>query len=202
MFALALKKRMSRHFKCLHACPRGDPGFRGPDGFQGSEGQPGMNGDKGSQGQAGADASTVGLVCYAEYFTRLEPADEKLVITAGSPLSFFQTGVAPPNGLISRVLVTDHQFVLQPGTYRISWRVPTSFPATLQLNADGDPIPSTITGSNQSCEITNTVLFFTPKETTISLVNPGDEFEIPTSSDGVTSLTYNLVIIYLYSNPD
>lgn len=74
-------------------------------------------------------------------------------------------------------------------------------PARLCLFADADPIKPSMTGSNQACEIANTVLYQTFACVTIYLVNPGSAFGIPTSSDGVTPLTYNIVIVCIKQNP-
>jgi hypothetical protein len=123
------------------------------------------------------------------------PSDT-IVIAKDARVYFQQEGVSP-TGAIARG-DDDSKFVLASGYYRISWRVPTSSPGALRLNVDGVGLERTTTGSNHSCEITNTVLLQVRfDDTVIFLENPGDEFEVPTSSDGEVPLTYNIVIVLI-----
>jgi len=138
-------------------CPRGDPGFRGPRGDSGSKGTPGNDGEVGPQGQAGQDSDTVGLSDYAEYYTQIFE-NATLVVEKDTRVYFKTTAVNPISGAISRGNDAS-EFILAPGVYRISWRVPTSSPGALRLNVNGEGLDrTTTTGSNHSCEITNTVL--------------------------------------------
>lgn len=181
-----------RKNKCgCNPCPRG------PVGEKGLDGQAGKSGPRGPQGSPGLDASTVGVPEYAEFFTKLDPSQGSSVLVARDELIPFE------NVRVSSPKITlngDNTIQLGAGYYRISWRVPTCFPATLQLkNGDGQLLTWTITGSNQGCEITNTVVYeIADGGGSICLVNPGAEFEIPTSSDGVTALTYNIVIVCIH----
>jgi hypothetical protein len=149
----------------------------------------------GPQGIPGQDSATVGLSDYAEYYTRLDTLP--FLISANDSVPFKSVGVvAPITSAIGRV--DSSKFVLKSGYYRISWRVPTSSPGTLRLNVNGVGLARTITGSNQSCEITNTVLLLVDVDgTIIFLENPGAEFAVPASSDEVVSLTLNIVIVLI-----
>lgn len=176
-------------------CPRGDPGFRGPRGDTGEQGLTGNDGETGPQGPPGEDSDSVGLSYYAEYYSRML-ANATVVISKDERVYFRTVGVSP-TGTIARG-DDDSKFVLASGYYRISWRVPTSSPGALRLNVGGVGLLRTTTGSNHSCEITNTVLLVVQYDGAVIFIeNPGDEFEVPASSDGEVSLTHNIVIVFI-----
>lgn len=183
----------------------GKRGPQGPIGEKGADGENGTPGAKGRQGPPGWTGLSVGCFDYASYYTTTNPSSSVFTVKRGDALSFVSTQVEPRGTYIERPAVLPElsvnalpdytSFKLQPGVYQISWCVPTASAAALWLVVDGAGLPRTTTGSNQSCQITNTILYQSDFVTRISIRNPGQDFDIPTTSDGVTPLTYNIVIV-------
>jgi len=190
---------------CCIKGPRGPRGPQGPQGDDGKQGKAGQTGQQGSQGQPGASVlpQFVGLLDFIECYRLFLPKQglsvqagqqASITIQPGEPIIFEAENISNrPSGYIQWDGYAS--FTLQPAVYRITWRVPTSSPGTLVLvDADGNRVgESTISSSNQACEISNTVLFSPVQQTTISVINPGQRFDIPTTCGGVP-LSYNIVI--------
>lgn len=192
--------------RCEHLVGRRGP--QGPVGEQGAEGKQGADGDEGDRGPKGWTGLNVGCLDYASYYTTLDPSYRVQTINKNAALSFDSTQVEPRGTYISRntpepqtsemqaIALPDLEtFVLQRAVYQISWSVPTASAAALRLLVNDVSQERTTTGSNQSCQITNTILLQAPQEVKIAIYNPGQAFDIPTTSDGTTSLTYNIVIV-------
>lgn len=191
----------------------GRRGPQGPVGEQGDDGKQGEHGEEGKRGATGWTGLSVGCLDYASYYTTLDPSSRVLTIRKNDTLSFDSTQVEPRGTYISRntpdtsemqaTAEPDLQtFVLQRAVYQISWSVPTASAAALTLFVNGAPQTRTTTGSNQSCQITNTILLEVKLEDKILIYNPGQAFDIPTTSDdGTTPLTYNIVIVCIAKLP-
>jgi len=200
-------------------CCVGEQGPRGPAGFKGEDGAEGKAGEDGQRGDAGWDGLSVGFFDYAEYYTAFVTNALTVPVQSGSTLLFNSTQVSPRGTFIRQQ--DPFRFIVQPGVYQISWRVPTASAAALQLRAraiiqeeSALVYNRTTTGSNLSCQITNTILYVAQQETVISLYNPGQEFDMPTQpfliSAGMNSsksdfdrfVVYNIVIACIANPPN
>lgn len=192
--------------KCC-SCSKGPRGPQGPKGPNGDNGQQGKTGDDGVPGENGQDGQfrypSPALLDFADYSTSFAmDSDFSIPIEQGDAIPFFDGDALLFSGRITKQ--SPFQFALVPAVYRITFRVPTMGPGALEIRCtSGLPsvcafngqsvVPGSQTGSNQACEIANTVLFSPKSLTVISIVNPGRKFQIPTKS-GSTPLTYSLVI--------
>lgn len=168
--------------------PRGPQGLKGSQGNKGLPGEDGAEGPEGFQGQTGIDSYPSGLLAFADFYTVLPDSSLSIPIIPYATIPFdYEAVFFVGTGYITRAGLGTFQ--LTPAVYRITFRVPTMGPGALEI----ENVPGSRAGSNQACEITNTVLFSPQSTTNISIVNPGHEFRIPTKS-GSTPLTYSLVI--------
>jgi len=176
--------------------PRGPQGLKGPKGNEGQPGEDGLEGPRGNSGRPGDD-SIPGLLAFGDFYTDLPNDSFSIPINQYDTIPFDETNflfVGIGTTYITRL--GSGNFELWPAVYRITFRVPTMGPGALEI----ENVPGSLTGSNQACEIANTVLFSPTSLTSISIFNPGPAFRIPTKS-GSTPLTYSLVIECIQNLP-